>query len=390
MRNIYIIISLCFAFLLSFASCVKTEDPDAEPVVRFVRSCDPLAADRLLTEVSMGSTIAIIGEGLGGVCKIWFNDRPAQLNPAMITSTSIIVTVPGAMPQVFTNTIILETKAGKKTEYPLAVIIPSPSVDRLDCLYAPAGAELKIYGKYFFPKKETGKVDVTFPGNLSAEVKSVTENMVVCIVPENADIPGSVTVESQFGKSRSKDTWKTKEGLFCDMENPTKVWDDWNRGVFGTENGCSGQYLITKGPVGNWVWPQNQTHIYYRRPSGKPIITEGKVSDYAFQFEYFCLKWDCTPFCMWFTTFNGENIDGTEAQYHWHGYKDPDIVLGAWTTKTVPLTEFNTDKVGKETRSIKELSELVNFVAMPFGASDIATGEIDIRFDNFRLVKLVK
>lgn len=388
MRKIYII--LFFPLVFALASCVKTRNEDAEPVVRFVRYCDPLMADKLLTEVSMGSAVAIIGEGLGGVCRILFNDRPAQLNPAMITPTSIIVTVPGAMPEVFTNTITLETKTGKKTEYPLAVIIPSPSVDRIDCLYAPEGAEVKIYGKYFFAKKESGKVDVTFPGNLAAEVKSSTENRITCIVPAGASISGRITVESQFGKSRSKDVWRTTEGLFCDMEEPTKVWDDWNRGVFGTEAGCSGQYLIVKGLVGNWVWPQNQTHIYYRRPSGKPVITEGKVSDYAFQFEYFCAKWDCTPLCMWFTTFNGENIDGTEAQYHWHGYQDSEMVLGVWSTKTVPLTDFNTNKEEKESRSIKELSELVNFVAMPFGASDMAKGEIDIRFDNFRIVKYVK
>ena len=388
MRKIYIILSFPLLFIL--ASCVKTRNEDAEPVVRFVRYCDPAMADKLLTEVSMGSTVAIIGEGLGGVCRILFNDRPAQLNPAMVTPTSIIVTVPGAMPEVFTNTITLETKAGKKTEYPLAVIIPSPSVDRIACLYAPEGSELKIYGKYFFAKKESGKVNVTFPGNLVAEVKSSNENMISCIVPSGATISGRLAVESQFGKSLSKDVWRTTEGLFCDMEEPTKVWDDWKRGVFGNEGGCSGQYLIVNGPVGNWVWPQNQTHIYYRRPGGKPIIAEGKVGDYAFQFEYFCKKWDCTPLCMWFTTFNGENIDGKEAQYHWHGYRDSDLVSEGWATKTIPLSEFNTNKEEKEIRSIKELSELVNFVAMPFGASDKDKGEIDIRFDNFRIVKYIK
>ena len=387
MKKFYFMI---FTALLSIAvACQKSADSDAVPVVRLVKPCDPLKGDMLLTEVSMGSTVAVIGEGLSDVCKIWFNDRPASLNPTMITATSIIVSVPSTMPEVFTNSMILETSTGKRCEYPISVIIPAPSIDRVECLYAPIGSELRIHGKYFFAK-ENGLVDVTFPGNIPAEVRSVSETMITCVVPEGADISGNLVVESQFGKSRSRDVWRTVEGLFCNAEEPTDVWDDWGRGVFGTENGCSGQYLIINGPVGNWVWPKDNTHIYYRRPDDSPIVSEGEVADYALQFEYLCVNWDCTPFCMWFTTEDGENIDSADAQYHWYGAEDSELVVGSWATKTIPLTDFNTDKDEKETRGIKDLTTLVNFVAMPFGASELAEGQMNVWFDNFRIVRINK
>ena len=60
MKKLYFMI---FAALLSImVACQKSADTGAVPVVRLVKPCDPQKGDMLLTEVSMGSTVAIIGE----------------------------------------------------------------------------------------------------------------------------------------------------------------------------------------------------------------------------------------------------------------------------------------------------------------------------------------
>ena len=64
--NTILAAGLMLAGLLPVA-CNKADSPDADPVVRYIRPVDPVMGDKLLTEVSMGSTIAVIGEGLAGV-----------------------------------------------------------------------------------------------------------------------------------------------------------------------------------------------------------------------------------------------------------------------------------------------------------------------------------
>ncbi len=144
-HRIISLITIVLAAGCVFSSCKK--DTDATPVVRFVRPVDPAQGDKLLTSVSMGGNVAIIGEGLGNVVKIAFNDQYCKLNPTLITPTSIICQVPSAMPTEVTNKMYLTTASGKTASYDIAVIIPSPSVESIDCLYAPEGSNTFIRGK---------------------------------------------------------------------------------------------------------------------------------------------------------------------------------------------------------------------------------------------------
>ena len=146
MNRIYNAAAVIAAMLAGFltVSCDKASSPDADPQVFFVRPVDSAQGDKLLTEVSMGSTIAVIGEGLAGVNRIAFNDQVSKLNPTLVTPTSIIVTVPSTMPDEVTNKMYLSTSAGKSTEYDLAVIIPSPSIQSIEC------DDIKSRVKYLF------------------------------------------------------------------------------------------------------------------------------------------------------------------------------------------------------------------------------------------------
>jgi len=379
-----IVLAACAAFVS--VSCDKNTDTNADPVVRFVKPCDPAIGDRLLTEVAMGGTVAVIGEGLGDVCKIAFNDQVCKLNPAFVTPTSIIVTVPSAMPQVITNKMYLETMGGKKAEFDIAVLIPAPVIESLSCLYAPAGAEMVLKGKYFFAD-DNGLVAVEFPGGVAAEVKSVTETEVVCIVPEGALLEGAISVTSKYGTSRSTDIWRTSEGIFEKFDNNANMY--WSYGAIGTEGGVDGNYLLLDGPVGNWLWGSGVQMLYWHNPSRTPLVEEGEVADYALQFEYCCDSWPGEQMIMWFTSVAKDNvhsIDEDEAQYHWKLFNDG-FTPGQWCTLTIPLTDFNTNKEESEVRSIKGLHELVDFHMMPFGASEVE-GNIYMKIDNLRLISI--
>jgi hypothetical protein len=246
----YISIWMLFVAMGVFTvSCEQENDSNAEPVVKYVRPTDANAADSLLTRAAMGNTIAIIGDGLGGVCEIWFNDQKAKLNPVYVTATSIIVNVPGTMPGVVTNTITLKTSKGKQATYEFAVIIPSPRVVSIENEWAADETETIIRGDYFFADEAGKLVQVLFPGNLEADVIEFDDHSITVKVPSGA-LLGTVTVESVYGKGRSQFTFRDKEGIFIDAEEPTGVWNTWNRSSFATENGISGQYIKLSGTTG--------------------------------------------------------------------------------------------------------------------------------------------
>ena len=67
---------------LLFPSCEEDDTPSASnaiPEVRYVRITNPEKSDSLLTHAFMGNTVALIGENLGDVVELWFNDQPAIL-----------------------------------------------------------------------------------------------------------------------------------------------------------------------------------------------------------------------------------------------------------------------------------------------------------------------
>jgi hypothetical protein len=402
MKNKNIAMLLLFTALLTgWVACEKDDpsDSNATPHVKYVRPTNAAAADSLLTKAAMGSTIALIGDGLEGVCEIWFNDQKAKLNPVYITSTSIIVTVPGSMPEEITNTITLKTLKGKQGVYnDFAVIIPSPSVVSILNEWTADGANATIYGNYFFADANGQLVEVLFPGNLKGEVIEFDEKTINVKVPNGA-LSGTITVETIYGKGRSQFTFREKEGLFIDAEEPTGVWNTWNRSAFATEGGTSGQYILLQGTTGSWAWPSDAISIVYQRPDQTPIVTEGEPGDYALKFEANSIAWSGARLTMWFTPVSGEvDVDSPDvAQYYWQPFLAGeetyvDYVTNGWRTITIPLSEFNRSKYADEkengaARSIGNVNDLVNFCAMPFGAA-AGNAPFDLRLDNFRIVKI--
>ena len=131
MKNLYIIFALFVT--ASFWAC-SDDDSDSKgtPVVEYVRSCDPAEAETHLTSALLGNKVAIIGNNLGSVNKIYFNDVPAILTPVYVTDNAIIVEVPTDLPADKQDLIWLHSSNGASCSYPFVTVVPGPTVKSMD------------------------------------------------------------------------------------------------------------------------------------------------------------------------------------------------------------------------------------------------------------------
>lgn len=383
-------IFLFIAFLV-LPSC--DESQGGEPVIKYIRPTDVDASDSLLVAASMGQTIAIIGENLQDVVSIHFNDQAAKLNPVYITSTSIIVNVPGSIPSEVTNTMTLITSTGYTVVYDFRVVITPPSLESISCEWAGEGSEAILYGNYFFQRSD-GTISVLFPGNVEAEVVEFTQESITIIIPDGA-LQGYITVENDYGKGKSPFIFRDPTGIFIDAENPS-AWNWWGLSDFASEGGIDGQYLSFEGTTGSWSWPANAIQLFYINPTEGPLVAEGDVADYALKFEVYCHEWHDTPMLVWFSNeYNTHDVDGADAQYHWKPYNKNGVfsnyTTDGWITVTFPLSEFKYSKDETESsRAIPDLSKLQNLNIIFFGPANEATTEFGLKMwmDNLRIVKI--
>lgn len=387
------ILFVAVAVASCFLTACKDEDNGSAntPVVRYVRSCDSARSDSLITKASLGSTIAIIGENLGDVKEVWFNDQQAKVNPVYVTDKSILISIPSGIPTDVTGKIRFVTQSGLESTYDFGVVVPSPVLNSMKCEYVADGDTAVIEGDFFLNPK------VYFKGNMEAQIVSFTKTELKVIVPSGAEA-GPVTVESMYGSTRSIFNFRDNSvvspstKLFNDFEE-TSSWNPWGLSAFGSEDGLSGQYLKFEGTTGSWAWPANSLQFYYASSTRTPLVSSGDISTLALRFEANCKEWHDTPLLFWFTNNAGtHNVDGDDPQAHWKPYLKSGVksnyVTDGWETITIPLSDFKYDKAetGGVTRSITSLSQLVDLHAMFFGAAD-GTYNLKLWIDNMRIVK---
>ena len=136
----------------ALSSCEQTDaehDKGKTPVIKYARSCDIDKSDSLLVSASLGARVCFVGDNMGDVQQVWFNDQKAKLNPNMVTSHTIIVDIPNNLPGEVTNIARFITSKGTAVDYEFNVFVPAPRIDDVSCEYARAGEEMVINGAYF-------------------------------------------------------------------------------------------------------------------------------------------------------------------------------------------------------------------------------------------------
>ncbi|MDE6486794.1 MAG: hypothetical protein K2L76_04735 [Muribaculaceae bacterium] len=281
MKNIikYTLLAACCTAGLAAVSCSEEtyaeQDKGSTPVVKYVRPCDINLSDSLLTSASLGQQIVFVGDNLGDVQQIWFNDKKANLSPNMVTSHTIIVNVPNSLPGEVTGKARLITSTGIEVDYPFDITVPAPRVTKMDCEYAHAGDVVSINGSYF---ADDPNVPLTVSiGGVPAEIKSIEQDVLEVVVPEGAS-EGPVVVTTIYGEGRSNFNYMETRNMLFDFERDgltglgldAQCWHA--RPVREDEISISGNYMI----IGN---------------GEKTMSAAGDWDDTNFSFEYWAGAW---------------------------------------------------------------------------------------------------
>ena len=246
--------TLLVACSLTFVSC--NDQPDkfemtaGKPTVKYVRLTDPEKSDSLLEQAFMETTVCLVGDNLTSIHKLWFNDQQAVLNTSLITDHTLIVNIPGKIPQEITNKIYMETRDGAMCDYDFTVLVPAPVIISMKNEWVAAGDEAVINGRYFVDDPSF-PVQIVMPGNITVphdNITSVSENEIHFIVPDEcADVAGQINLNTLYGSGRSPFYFHDNRGIIFDFDgvSPLNFTDNcWHaRPAVEDENSLSGAYI---------------------------------------------------------------------------------------------------------------------------------------------------
>ena len=370
-----LIFTMAIAVAGFYTSCKKTDN--GEPRIKYVRVTNPVSSDSLLIGAYQGNLIAIIGENLQGAAEIWFNDQKASLTPTYITNTSILVSVPSAIPKVITNKIKIVFTNGVILLYDFKVQISEPTVSGMVNEYTLTGDVATIRGNYFYEP-----MTVTFTGGAIGELVSVTEKLVQVRIPAGAQ-PGQITVKTNFGETKSDFWFRDNRNIFLSSD-PFTGW--WNASyvvtstVAGDPPKINGNYIRVKKAIGAWAW----TEVAGGPASAMGDISKNipdaailKPSDYNLKFELNTMK----PYNNNVLKLNIGILAENNNAYLWN---PPYDTKGQWQTITIPF-----DEIAASYGTPLTVSPSGYWCRLLFhGGGDL---DCDMSFDNFRIVpKIIK
>lgn len=421
---------VCAAALAVGFMAVSCEDePDkfeltgGLPVVKYVRTVDPATKDSLLTGAYLDNQICLVGDNLTSIYEIYFNDRKAIINTSLVTKNTMLVTVPGSIPEKVSNKIFMYNKKGDVAEYDFKVLVPAPSVRSVSCEYAKPGQIATIYGDYFIDE-ESVPLQVFFAGNVEIpreNIKSIQKTSISFVVPDNW-VEGYMTVTSIYGSSRS--AYK-----FHDTTNVLFDWDGSHGGLtsgLGWRTGkihAPGEDADVEAIDGNYIffgdaaldgeasaswlednfsfnyWPESGTPgVLSSRPEFADLIDKHGIAGLQLKFEI-CVPsaapWSSAALQMIFTpagtSTNAFIADTATPRGLWAPWISTGSYStdGEWRTVSVPLSNFNfTHEGGKCGRGLvpADLAGLTFFVY--HGGTNGTTCEPRIFIDNIRVVPI--
>ena len=223
------------------------------------------SADSHIEEAYMESVICLVGDNLSSINEIYFNDQKAVLNTSYLTDHTFIVAIPGGIPEEVTNKIYMVNKAGKRTEYDFKVLVPKPVITSVSNEWAKPGEEITVYGDFFIDDPNV-PLYATFPGNIKAEqVSQITKNSFNVVVPQNADLEGTISVTSIYGTGQSSLHYRDTRGMLFDWDgvNGLAIGNGWRSGEKVLQTGAvegieplDGNYILfNKELMTNSDWP---------------------------------------------------------------------------------------------------------------------------------------
>ncbi|MBN1415974.1 MAG: hypothetical protein JW973_12795 [Bacteroidales bacterium] len=328
-----------------FQAC-EENDSEGTPSISYIRLTDPAKSDSMLTGAYMGNVIAIIGENLGSVKQVWFNDQRAVIYSTFITGTTVITQVPTTVPEEVNDKLKMVFADGSELLYDFKVNIPAPVISSVKCEYVPDGDTLVLYGDYFF------NPEVFFDGDQKANIFKVTKTQLDIEVPAGAE-QGPVVVKTKFGKVTSSFIFRDSRGVILDFD--TKLGAGWRPGNRQSTDpdGVSDNYLILTGSLASdWDWKDDYLEMdFWGQASGNPEgpLFTGDPNDMLFKFEANVVNpwsggWMQLIFSPWNNAGNAVNSDDNIARGMWAPWMETGTYQSdGWITVEIPLSEFKYD-----------------------------------------------
>lgn len=383
------------------ASCDTTSDADRVPEIEGVRHIHPdSAAAKQLDQVGPGQMFVITGRNLDSAHQVFFNGIRASFNPTLVTSTNMVVRVPGDIPfgsldpdDPQMNTIRLTSPAGETT-FSFPILPPEPVIHRVNKEFASAGETVRVTGSFLYLVEA-----VTFPGGIEATQFNFAENgtWLEVVVPEGVTEAGHINITTSSGTTIDsyRNMFNDRTGIFIDYDelNPYTPWGTpgVNAPYVGTDvpgiPPLDGNYIhwFYDDPLtpGMWWFQDLATpHATWAGLQFPDYPENTPTSELVFRMEIF------TPHDKFQSGF-------IQLSFDWWIEKDwnPFVIGGervplatdGWETVTIPLNEFtrgNPGTYGPYKNSGEFLLRFVNPDA-PYGA---AFDEVNIAFDNLRIV----
>ncbi|MBA4054835.1 MAG: hypothetical protein C0490_09000 [Marivirga sp.] len=379
--NVYI---TQFMMLLAFAVTILvscTEDEVGQPIITNVRVTEK---DSTITGGEFNLTLAIQGTDLGSVQKVFFNDVEAYLNPVYVTNSNIIVTVPDSPPTTVSNKITVVTSSGQTASFDFSVVLPEPIVFGVYNEFALPGTENKVLGNYFYV------ISKVLVGETEVEITKVTANEITFIMPADAVVDESITIEGGGGTVTPTLKLHPTEGNMVNFDIPATGWGSdvcWGDAErIDPEDSdlevISGRYTRIKqtnlpktGYQGDWVISTCWFDFG---------LASASHATKMFKFEVNVSE-------AWKAGFYEINISTEDGSLHQYIFKPWDNELfktsgfttKGWKTIYIPLSNFKTTGGAQ----IADISKIRDFQFM-FKTPDAAIDKLYVAADNFRIVDL--
>jgi hypothetical protein len=235
MKAIYAVPVLMLLATLFFGSC-KKDTAEGTPIITRVRT---IVADSTITSAKRADMVAIVGENLSGTQHVYFNGTDAPFNPAYVTKTTVLVSIPADAPffQQADELKLVTDKGEVKVRF--KIIAPPPVITGASPMHVKPGDNITVTGDNM-GSATPGNVRI---GNEVAQIVSQTNNQLVIKAPANAT-HGTVNIDLNGQTSSSPNmVFVYRQEMFTDdlWQNPANpaTWGYWGGGGWG------GTYAIT-------------------------------------------------------------------------------------------------------------------------------------------------
>lgn len=416
---------LLSALCAGFSSCddqpTAFELADGVPTLHFVRYAD---RDIAISQAYMEEAICLVGENLRSVHKLFFNDQQAVLNTSFITDHTLLVSIPGNVPEVTTDSLYMVTKSQDTVKAYFRVLPPSPVVKSLSNEWAAPGQEVTLYGDYFIGSDDA-PITVEFPNGTVTDFIESSKTALKFIVPATAT-EGKIKVNTMSGSTYSVFHYRDSRGMITNFDGATDVVPQgWNiAATYSDVEGVDGQYVVlgpdTLSEGGDWnekyklpFWCGNWNGdpMSIKSGAGVPIcniVDFTNFANMALKFEL-CIPasnpWSAGAMQLVFTSADKCANDAWQNNTYIHtvdagGYglcrglympwKETGSfdTAGKWITVTVPFSEFKYNADGSEGLvPLSSPEDFASFILWPWSGGVIGTECSPIfKIDNIRAV----